>query len=194
MRMRRRSGNFPNKTPSDKTSRDKTSHADARSTAIGLLARREHAQSEITRKLRARGYDDGVTTEVVDELSRQRLISDERFAEAFIRSRTERGQGPTRLKAVLRQLKVPPELITKYLVTIAIPWARLAADVRVGKFGQSPPGNLSERAKQVRFLQYRGFTADQIRAALGTACEDDLFEVGDDSDSSDVDADSGSDS
>src|SRR5882672_8340261 len=83
----------------------------ARNTAIGLLAYREHAQAEIKQKLRYRGHDDELIAEVVDELSRQRLISDERFAEAFIRSRAERGQGPVRLKAALRQLKVPAELI-----------------------------------------------------------------------------------
>jgi regulatory protein len=79
----------------------------ARNTAIGLLARREHAQAEIKRKLRDRGYDKELTLEVVDDLTRQRLLSDTRFAEAFIRSRADRGQGPVRLKAELRQLQIP---------------------------------------------------------------------------------------
>ena len=38
---------------------------------------------------------------------------------------------------------------------------------------------MAERAKQVRFLQYRGFTAEQIRIALGTSCDDELLESGD---------------
>src|ERR1700712_2233975 len=71
----------------------------ARTTAIGLLARREHAQSEIKRKLRDRGYDNELTLAVIDDLTRQRLLSDERFAAMFIRSRAERGQGPVRLRA-----------------------------------------------------------------------------------------------
>lgn len=159
----------------------------ARQTALGLLARREHAQAEIKRKLGARGFDDEVADAAIDELSRQRLISDDRFAEAFIRSRAERGQGPVRLRAELRYLKVPAELIDKHLIAAAVPWNRHATDVRVRKFGSSLPTGLSERAKQVRFLQYRGFTADQIRVALGTAYEDDLLE-GVDGDPPDIDA------
>lgn len=171
MRKPRRFGSTPS---------DPTDSVAARHTAIGLLARREHAQAEVKRKLRERGYDDAVTTAVVDALTQQRLISDERFAEAFIRSRAERGQGPVRLKAELRQLNVPSELIEKYLAAAELPWERLAREVRQRKFGTAAPATFGERAKQVRFLQYRGFTAEQIRAALGAACEDDLLEEVDD--------------
>jgi regulatory protein len=45
--------------------------------------------------------------------------------------------------------------------------------VRRRKFGSSPPQSLAERAKQARFLQYRGFTSDQIRAALNSDVESD---------------------
>ena len=151
----------------------------ARNTAIGLLSRREHAQAEIKRKLQERGYDDQVTSEVVDELTRKRLLSDDRFAEMFIHARANRGQGPVRLRAELRQLQVPAELIERHLSTVQVQWSELAAGVRHRKFGTKPPSTMAERAKQVRFLQYRGFTADQIRIALGTSCDDALLESGD---------------
>ena len=151
----------------------------ARNTAIGLLSRREHAQAEIKRKLQERGYDDQVTSEVVDELTRKRLLSDDRFAEMFIHARASRGQGPVRLRAELRQLQVPAELIERHLGTVQVQWSELAAGVRHRKFGTRQPSTMAERAKQVRFLQYRGFTADQIRIALGTSCDDELLESGD---------------
>ncbi len=154
----------------------------ARNTAIGLLARREHAQAEIKRKLRERGYDKELTLEVVDDLTRQRLLSDTRFADAFIRSRAERGKGPVRLKAELRQLQIPVEQIERQLLAAEVDWDELARSVRQRKFGNRPANTLSERAKQIRFLQYRGFTAAQIRAAMGARCEDDLLETGDDGD------------
>lgn len=162
----------------------------ARNTAIGLLARREHAQAEIKRKLRDRGYDGELVLEVVDELTRQRLLSDERFGEAFIRSHAERGQGPVRLRAELRRLQLPVEQIERQLVAVELDWIELARAVRLRKFGKRSPDSLDERAKQVRFLQYRGFTADQIRAAMGTRDVDDLLEAGDDNDPSDMDTDS----
>ncbi len=138
----------------------------ARNTAIGLLARREHAQSEIRRKLKDRGYEDELATEVVDELTRQRLLSDDRFAESFIRARANRGQGPIRLRAELRQLQLPAEMVDKHLTAAQVDWQELAMAVRERRFGAQAPVGVAERAKQVRFLQYRGFTTDQIRASL----------------------------
>lgn len=159
----------------------------ARNTAIGLLARREHAQSEIKRKLKDRGYDNELTLEVIDDLTGQRLLSDERFAAMFIRSRAERGQGPVRLRAELRQLQIPVEQIDRLLVAAAIDWDESALSVRLRKFGKQPSNGMAERAKQVRFLQYRGFTASQIRVALNGECEDDLLDAGDEADPSQLD-------
>lgn len=159
----------------------------ARNTAIGLLSCREHAQAEIKRKLQERGYDDEVTSEVVDELTRKRLLSDDRFAEMFIHARAARGQGIVRLRAELRQLQVPNELIERHLSAAQVEWVELAVALRRRKFGTKLPSTLAERAKQVRFLQYRGFTADQIRIALGTSCEDELLESGDGNDPPDHD-------
>jgi len=159
----------------------------ARNTAIGLLARREHAQAEIKRKLRDRGYDNDLALEIIDDLGRQRLLSDERFAEMFIRSRAERGQGPVRLRAELRQLQIPSEHIERHLAATPLDWDELALAVRLRKFGKQPANTLTERAKQVRFLQYRGFTAAQIRVALHGECEEDLLDAGDAADSPDLD-------
>ncbi len=160
----------------------------ARHTAIGLLSRREHAQSEIRRKLHERGFDEEVALEVVDDLTRKRLISDDRFAEMFIRSRAARGQGPVRLRGELRQLQVPAELIEQHLNDAQVDWTRLAVGIRQRKFGGKAASNMSERAKQVRFLQYRGFTTDQIRVAMETSCADELLESGDGLDPPDHDA------
>lgn len=151
----------------DAESTDKKDRTAARNSAVGLLARREHAKSELKQKLRHRGYDEETAAEVIDELSLKRLVSDERFAESFIRAKAERGQGPVRLRAELRQLQVADELIERYLQAAQVDWRRLAVEVRRRKFKQTLPTAPGERAKQVRFLQYRGFTADQIRAALG---------------------------
>lgn len=159
----------------------------ARNTAIGLLSRREHAQAEIKRKLQERGYGDEVTSEVVDDLTRSRLLSDDRFAEMFIHARAARGQGPVRLRAELRQLRVPVELIERHLSAAPVEWVELAVGLRQRKFGTKLPSTMVERAKQVRFLQYRGFTAEQIRIALGTSCEDELLESGDGDDPPDHD-------
>jgi len=46
-------------------------------------------------------------------------------------------------------------------------WRILASEVRLRKFGTQEPPGWPEKARQARFLQYRGFSSDHIRSALG---------------------------
>ena len=62
---------------------------------------------------------------------------------------------------------MPESEIEAGLDAAAEDWAALAREVRRRRFGLSPPGDYAERARQARFLQYRGFSNEQIRAALG---------------------------
>jgi regulatory protein len=43
----------------------------------------------------------------------------------------------------------------------------VAREARRKRFGSAGPADFRERARQGRFLQYRGFSSEQIRAALG---------------------------
>jgi len=95
-----------------------------------------------------------------------------------VRSHAARGHGPIRIRYALRELGVAAELIEPSIVAEDFDWTELAAKLRQRKFGDRAPTSYAERAKQMRFLQYRGFSTDQIRAAfaaLGHANEaDDL--------------------
>ena len=147
--------------------------------AVRLLARREHGVEELKRKLAAKGHDADAIERVVAALNAKRLVSDERFVTSFVHHHARRGQGPVRIRAELRQHGVADESIEQALRSAEIAWTELAADVRRRKFGSRLPRFAAERAKQSRFLQYRGFSADQIRAALidegeGSAASDEL--------------------
>ncbi len=142
------------------------SSADVREAAIRLLARREHSRRELANKLGARGFDQGVVDWTLDELEAERLLSDERFAEVFVRSRADNGYGPLRIRAELRERGVDDETIDGQLAGIDADWFALAAGVRRKRFGEPVPEAFKERAKQMRFLQYRGFDGEQIRAAM----------------------------
>lgn len=143
--------------------------ADARTveaTAVRLLARREHSAEELTRKLRGRGYPAEIIDAVVAKLRGKKLVSDDRFASSFIHHHAQRGQGPIRIRAELKQQGITDELIQAQLDRADFDWVAQASAARQRKFGAGPPRSLAERAKQARFLQYRGFSSDQIRAAL----------------------------
>jgi regulatory protein len=78
----------------------------------------------------------------------------------------KRGQGPVRIRAELRQQGIPDGQVEEALRCAEVDWVQLAREVRRRKFGATPPRSLGERAKQARFLQYRGFDAEQLRAAF----------------------------
>jgi regulatory protein len=146
--------------------------------ALRLLARREHSSEELRRKLVSKGHSAAAVLEVVATLHDKQLVSDDRFLASFVRHHVSRGHGPVRIRAELRQLGIADAMIEDYFDKAGMDWNTLAAQVRSRKFATDPPRSLAERAKQARFLQYRGFTADQIRAAFAvdTAEEVDFHE------------------
>jgi regulatory protein len=138
-----------------------------RTAALALLAGRDFGRAELARRLERRGYPSGVVAAVVEALVAARLLSEARFVEQFIRQHAGRGRGPVRIRAELRERGVPEAEIEDGLEAAGEDWAAVAREARRRRFGLSPPGDYPERARQARFLQYRGFTSEQIRAALG---------------------------
>jgi len=138
-----------------------------REAAIRLLARREHSVIELIRKLRAKGWPEGLVHDAVEALDGENLVSDERFTEAFIHGRFSRGSGPMRIEAELHRKGVGDGVVEGLLDARDAQWRELAREVRRKRFGDPPPTEYRERARQMRFLQGRGFTHEQIRSALG---------------------------
>jgi regulatory protein len=135
--------------------------------AMRLLATREHSQHELRRKLGQKGHDPDAIEAVIEQLAVQGLQSDERFIESFVTSHRERGKGPKRIRMELQQHHLPYELIEKHINERNSEWREHALQVKLKKFGQAPIEDIQDRAKQTRFLEYRGFTHDQISAVLG---------------------------
>jgi regulatory protein len=134
--------------------------------AVRLLAGREHSIEELRRKLVRKGYPRETIEPVIQKLLGKRLVSDERFTANFVHYHAKRGQGPVRLRGALRQQGIADSQIEEALRCAEIDWVQLAREVRRRKFGAGVPRSLGERAKQARFLQYRGFDAEQLRAAF----------------------------
>ena len=138
-----------------------------RTAALALLAGRDFARNELAQRLLRRGYQAAIVTTVVEGLAAQRLLSESRFVEQFIRQHAGRGHGPVRIRVELRERGVAQGDIEEGLAAATEDWAGIARETRRKRFGLSPPGDYRERARQARFLQYRGFSAEQVRAALG---------------------------
>ncbi|MDP1651659.1 MAG: recombination regulator RecX [Rhodocyclaceae bacterium] len=133
-----------------------------RQRAVRLLARREHTRSELFRKLAPHGTPEEIEI-VLTELAANGLQSDARFAESYVRSQAAR-LGAARLRQTLRTKGVAAELIEAQVDDLPNEMAR-ARVIWQKKFA-TPPADAREWAKQARFLQGRGFSAEIIRKLL----------------------------
>jgi regulatory protein len=143
-----------------------------RKSAMDILARREHSVAELREKLRARDFADDEIEATLIALSDEGLLSEERFLASFVGSYTRRGHGPVWIRGELERRGVTGEQISEALANADTDWIAQAAAVRAKRFGAGPPADYKDQARQARFLQYRGFTAEQVRAALQRAGDD----------------------
>jgi regulatory protein len=144
--------------------------AAAEQAAVALLARRDFAGGELSARLRERGFEPAVVEALLERLRARRLLNDERYAAHFVQYHSARGQGPVRIRRDLEAVGVEAALVEAALG--AVPdWAALAREVRRRRFGAEPPQAWREKGRQARFLQYRGFSNDHIRTALGPDLE-----------------------
>jgi regulatory protein len=139
---------------------------DVRVAAIKLVARRDFARADLQARLLAGGFAEDEVLGLLAALVAEGTLNDERYAQNYVIYHAGRGHGPQRIAAELRRLGVASELVESALGA-GTDWNALARKVCRSKFGSEPPGNWAEKARQARFLQYRGFSADHIRAATG---------------------------
>ena len=101
---------------------------------------------------------------MLDELGRSGLLSDERFAGAVARSRSQRF-GDARIRYDLRRFGIADDLSAAALAKLAGSEAARAREVSSKRF-PGLPKTAAERAKRARFLQSRGFSLDSIYQVL----------------------------
>ena len=132
--------------------------------AVAYLARREHSRAELAKKLAPHGTREEIDS-VLNSLQDAKLLSDQRFVSAFVKSRAERF-GAGRLRQELRQRGVEGELVENELAADDMPREiERARMVWQKKFGIQA-ADAKEWARQARFLQSRGFSSDVIRRVL----------------------------
>ncbi len=79
--------------------------------ALNLLATREHSEKELRAKLIQKGCSEKETEDALTSLKEEGALSDERFAESFIRSRLRRTpEGKSILLFRLKEKGVPDEI------------------------------------------------------------------------------------
>ena len=144
----------------------------ARLAALKQLNRRDYGARELRERLVARGFEPTAAAAAVAGLVAEKLVDDARFAEHFVAYHANRGQGPVRIAHRLREAGVAGEEITAAVDANGLDWRRRCAETRRKRFGEKLPATWAERGRQARFLSQRGYSADQIRAAVGKLMEE----------------------
>lgn len=139
---------------------------EARKKAMDYLARREYGHGELRMKLIDAGFEGQTASSAVEQLTHDGLQDDRRFTESFIRSRIGQGKGPVRIRMELEQRGIDSVTVDELLEESAEDWGSLAREVRERKFGAELPREFRDKARQMRFLQYRGFESAQIQVAV----------------------------
>ncbi|MBI1283661.1 MAG: recombination regulator RecX [Thiobacillus sp.] len=143
--------------------KSKPEPGDLRERALRLLARREHSRAELVRKLEQAEFDTSDIQHLLDEFEQKGWLSDQRFAESYVADHRARAGG-IKLAYDLRQRGVSDNIIEAALNDNRESELDRAREVWRKKFGTAPSD--IEKARQMRFLQSRGFTADIIRCAI----------------------------
>lgn len=141
-----------------------------RSYAFAVLTRKEYAKAELIEKLCLYAEDRDEVLELVEELSRENYQSDQRVAETMLSSQKRKGKGPNQIKMKLKNKKVDTALIAEELKETD--WVQQAYELKVKKYGAEVTKDPKLKAKQIRFLMYRGFEMDTIIKAINRKVED----------------------
>ena len=137
---------------------------EARAAALNYLARREHSCQELETKLQRKGISREVATAVVETLRDENLVSDHRYAEAFVRSRVSRSQGPLKIRAELRRRGVADSIVYESMQPFEEQWQHLAFDWANRRSHGNP--DRKEQARIYRSGTNRGFSHEHMMRAI----------------------------
>ena len=141
-----------------------------RSYAFALLTRRDYSQAELTEKLNQYAIDPNEVAILVTELAEKNYQSDQRVAALTLSSQIRKGKGLQRIKQALKAKQLDAELIAEELEEVD--WLDQAYQLKVKKFGEDVTKDPKLKAKQIRFLQYRGFDMGVILKAIARPSEE----------------------
>ncbi len=129
--------------------------------ALNYLSRREHSRAELEHKLARFADDEAELVKVLDELQARGWLSEQRFVEQVMNVR--RGKfGSRRIVHELREKGVSAAAIETAVAQYRDQDLATARAVWQRKYGHVAR-DAQERAKQMRFLQSRGFDMEVIR-------------------------------
>lgn len=138
--------------------------------ALKLLARREFTRTELRSRLAGPDTDVDELEAVLDDFVARGWISEARVVEQVTHARRTR-YGSRRIQHELAKKGVSDEGIAEAMTHLKASDFEAACAIWRRKF-RAPPATANERARQVRFLQARGFSLDVAMRVVRQAGND----------------------
>jgi regulatory protein len=135
--------------------------------AVSLLAKRDYSSGELTRTLVKMTENSECVDSALQRLIVSGYLDDERLVIHLVDKHIRKKHGPTRIRQEVRQKGFSQELVEQTLEKAGVDWYAMARELKVSKFGEERASDAKEKNKQVRYLQYKGFSMDMIFEALG---------------------------
>lgn len=151
---------------------------DAYERAIRLLAVREHTEKEIRQKLSAKGYSAEEIDCAVSKLAAEKSLSEERFADSYIRSRLRKSpEGKSILRMRLKEKGTPSDVADSALSDA---WERGDYLKPLSLYYSTLVRRKGEEGARAILLR-KGFRESEIREAVSAAerdaCEGECIDV-----------------
>lgn len=157
--------------------------------AFYYLSKRELSQHELRQKLLAKDCDADAVEMLLIEFAEKGYQSDERCAYMIIRESIRKARGKQYIHQAFKEARLNFDSSLDDMIAQAgidtltdgtaldschdkIDWLYLAVEARCKKYGNAPPQTPKEKAKQLRFLQYRGYEMSVCFDALKYTLDD----------------------
>lgn len=158
--------------------------------AMSILARRDHSEYELRRKLAAQfafngfkkrfnktsshGSEESPSKEeladqiesVVQYCYEYHWLDDEKFAARFIQSRSLKGYGRQKIKLELLQKGVSKDIVDNAFADCGVDWIELAEMLIDKHFDRQLMSEWKYRSKMYNYMVNKGFDTDEINKAL----------------------------
>ena len=138
--------------------------------ALRLLSQREHSRAELERKLAPHEEVPGELAKALDELQARDFINDGRAVDSVVHRRAGK-LGAARVKQELAAKGLSGDAVAQALAGLKDTELSRAQEVWRKKFG-SPAPDPQTRAKHMRFLLTRGFSAEVVRQVVKGGAEE----------------------
>ena len=137
-----------------------------RARALYWLGQREFSVKDFRTKLeRVCELDDLIDNLLADFIARD-WLNEQRYMTSFVRQKISAGLGLFRIKQELQQHGIKSAESQLYFEQLDFDWFEQAQTTYQKKYGLSVCDDFKEKAKRFRYMQYRGFSPDEIKYAM----------------------------